>query len=786
MFRTLENDCSKKSAHLRWRLYAANENELEMMPILRMDLVQEGHLVMAWMRVLTFPAWLLVATAGQPAHAGANLLRNSGFEEVPSDSANPPRWVSRSENANFVAVTDRESHSERRCVTIPAHTIVEQRVEQVEAGAYVARCWIKSTFQQPVTLLLQDPDRPWAAYTCTEVQVPSNQWTQIESFCSLDRAGTLIFALGGTSKDFRFYHGTPGEMGASILADDCELIRYEPKTPPPIAVWDAKFELGATIDWSTKSQWSPVEGQSHTFAGTPIVQSRQLAGAVRQADGGLVLYSVQDQNFKPRGIILPSPAFKAAQCGLVHTNEKTGIHVVSENGGCSYTAWVTPEGVVSIEAHQVPQFLVQDCRLRYALLPSFVGTDICYVPQKLPDLKKISVPSTQWLVGLVDGNDSMLVAVWDNDSQAIALGLAGSGEKRMISSLSIATDRAGFSLSFIDHPHVWHQEALKEDWLGEYIPIDWQRPFPARWMGQFFVTSGRKASFREPYLDYSFPIANTKTRLWGVWFEDWNHHPFYFDGPRTMLHFEKTFIPNGDALIYFLEPAAADLYSPCQIVEQALGKEKAAALFDFDGNGIRKLNYSTPDEFMYDRPVCATTTRLSKIKQEEKDTVGLNLATHLYEFIREIRGRVEQYASFFEQMDSYLDGEEKTHPDWHAYLADLRLMVAEARSKTREIYATPLPLVEKKVEAIKLLLKAGKEDGFDCGQFDVRSPAGAQDDLCRRYSRLVMRLAQTAALTCGDSPEKAALAKHVWDESRKILWQPTRWESRRTLYFFEP
>ena len=61
-------------------------------------------------------------------------------------------------------------------------------------------------------------------------------------------------------------------------------------------------------------------------------------------------------------------------------------------------------------------------------------------------------------------------------------------------------------------------------------------------------------------------------------------------------------------------------------------------MFDFDANRIRKLKYSTPDQFMYDRPVCATTTRLSKIKQEEKATVGVNLATHLYEFIREIRG----------------------------------------------------------------------------------------------------------------------------------------------------
>ena len=68
----------------------------------------------------------------------------------------------------------------------------------------------------------------------------------------------------------------------------------------------------------------------------------------------------------------------------------------------------------------------------------------------------------------------------------------------------------------------------------------------------------------------------------------------------------------------------------------------------------------------------------------------------------------------------------------------------------------------------------------------MRGPAGAQDDLCRRYNRLVMRLVQSAALNCGDSPAKAAIATHLWDESRKVLRQPTRWEPRRTLYFFEP
>ena len=732
-----------------------------------------------WKWAVILPACLLFAFAALPAHAAANLLKNPGFEEAEPGADIPANWVSQSEAAKRVAVTDREAHSGRQCVAIPAHSAVEQRVERLEAGAYLARCWVRSQAEQPVTLLLQEPDRPWAAYTCAEVTVPRDRWVQLEAFCSLDRPGTLILTLGGTSTDFRFYHGTPGEMAAPILADDCELVRYQPDTPPALAVWDAKEPLA-------KETWSPVEGQSHTFAGTLVFRARQVAGAVRRDDGGLALYSVQDQTLKPRAVVMPSPAFGASQCSLVHTNNRTGFRVAAEDGARSYTAWVSPQGIVSIEARGVPQFVVRDCKLRYGLLPSFVCTDLCYAPQKLAGVKQVSIPSTQWFVGLVDGNDSMLVAVWDTDTQPVALGLAGEGQDRMIDSLSIATDRGGFSLSLADHPRLWHQEALKEDWLGEYVPIGWERPFPARWMAQFFATTGRKPSFREPCMDYSFPIANTKTRMWGTWFEDWNHYPFYFDGSRTVSHFEKMFVPNGNALFYFLEPAAADLVSPCEVVEQVLGRDKAAALFDFDGVGLRKLKYSTPNEFMYDRPACATTTRLSKIKQADKKTVGLNLATHLYEFIREIRGRVDQYTAFFGQMKNYLEGEGKAHPEWQPYLAELQALVTEAQSKSGTVYATPLPAVQKKTDAMKRLLEEGKGDGFECGNLDVRGPAGAQDDLCRRYNRQVLRLVQTAALKCGDSPQQAAIAKHLWDESRKVLREPTRWESRRTLYFFEP
>ena len=715
-------------------------------------------------------AMVFMITARAP---GENLLKNPDFEKNGAEGDVPADWATTTDSAGKAALTDTDAHTGKKSVALPPNTSLEQKIDSVPAGPYLARCWVKSESEQSVTFLIRNSEAPWAGYTCAELKVPSDKWTQLEAFCVMDRSGPITISLGGVSKDFHLYHGTEQDMASAILADDLELVRYEAKS----------FKVQP--DWRDKVKWPGVEDPAQTFAGAPIVQAGHLVGTVRKTDGGLVLWAILPNGLKQRCIIAPSPAIPGTNCISVQENGRKGIRV-SGAGGSSYTAWFTDNGLVRLEASGVSTFQIQNCRLRYGLLPSFAGTDICYSPAAMPDSKEFNIPSTQWLVGLVEGNDSMMALAWETNAQPVSLGLSGTGPARLIDSVTIGMEKGSCALSFIEHTNIWHKEPLNEDWLGEYMPIGWERPFPARWMCHFFVSPSGRASFREPDMSYSFPIACAKTRMWGVWFEDWNHYPFYFDGPRTVFHFEKTFVPQGDALIYFLEPAAADLLSPCEVVEQLLGSERAAALFDFEANRLRKLNYSTPDKFIFDRPVCATTTRLSKIKGDEKSTLGVELATHLYEFIREIRGRVDQYGDFFSEMKAYLADSRKAHPEMDEYLSSLQKQISEAQSRSKEIYATPLASVEKKIEAMKVELQEGKGDGYNCGNLDVRGTAGSQDDLCRWYNRRVMKLAQTAALKCGDSPDKAIIAEHVWDESRKVLRRPTRWESRRTLYFFEP
>lgn len=706
-----------------------------------------------------------------------NLIQNPGFEEG-ATGASPAGWSAASDSQKPPRPDETGSHSGRRSLALEPHSSVEQTTGPLRPGAYLARFWAKSSADQTITCVLSDRERPWSGYSLTEAKVPHDQWIRLEAFCSVNQPGRLTLQLGGMSQEFRAYHGPQSEMKASILIDDVELVQWESAPDAPVSFWDGD-PTGEPLAMAAPQKTIPISKLAQFRAGP-------LLGKVRSSDGAILLATHLDGSERPQGILVPAPGFAADDVSVVQDATRKGIRVQSHSTGKGYTAWISPKGLISVEAHEVPEFRLEGVQIDCGILPSLVGSDLVYSPPNLPDENRICLPSTQWWLGLEKGGAGEWVAVWDSPAQAATLGLSGKAAQRTIESLTLGTATGGFSLAWIGHPSIWHHETLREDYLGDYVASDWQRPFPARWTAHFFVSPGGKRAFHRPYNQYSFPFASAKTRMWGAWFEDWNHYPFYFDGLKTVMHFEKSFIPQGDAIFYFLEPAAADLLSPCDVVEHALGHERAAVLFDWDGNALGQLKYSTPPLFMYDRPVCATTTRLSHIKQEEKPTVGVNLSTHLYEFIREIRGRVGQFGQFFANTEQYLTQVGTEHPDLLPYLAELKPLITEGREKAKKAETIPLSEVQAKTDAMKKLLQQGKGDGFDCGNLDVRNVAGEQDDLCRRLNRLVLHLSQTAALQAGGSPEKAAVALHLWVESRTVLRQPSRWEARRTLYFFEP
>src|SRR5581483_5683869 len=238
---------------------------------------QRGRLL-SLRRTISIVAGLGLTLSG--AAAQENLLKNPGLEEATGDVGRIPGWTTQPDSTGKVTV-GVVAHSGAHGLAVPANTAVEQTVAEVPAGAYLARCWVKSEAEQPVTVLLQDPERPWSAYSCAETKVPGGRWVQLEAFCALDRPGNLSLTVGGMSKEFRLYHGTAGELTSPIAADDFELVHYEPKTrdePAKVSVWDTKVELSSSSNWSGAGQGSVVENEGQSFEGTPFVQGRHVAG----------------------------------------------------------------------------------------------------------------------------------------------------------------------------------------------------------------------------------------------------------------------------------------------------------------------------------------------------------------------------------------------------------------------------------------------------------------------------------------------------------------------------
>ena len=225
--------------------------------------------------------------------------------------------------------------------------------------------------------VLQDPARPWEAYSCTELRVPKNQSTQLRAFCVLDQSGSISVRLGGTTEEFRLYHGVAGKMEAGILLDDCELVRQQPADASAVKVWDAKQSFSSVPDWPPKAPWQPVLGDSTVLSGAPVFQARQLAGSVRENDGALLICAVQGRSLKERTALVPSPPFTAYKCAVLQADGRTGLRVTS--GDRSYTAWLTPKGLVSITASniqgfrpRIALFAMAFCRLWW--VPIFVTT----------------------------------------------------------------------------------------------------------------------------------------------------------------------------------------------------------------------------------------------------------------------------------------------------------------------------------------------------------------------------------------------------------------------------
>ena len=164
---------------------------------------------------------------------------------------------------------------------------------------------------------------------------------------------------------------------------------------------------------------------------------------------------------------------------------------------------------------------------RYAALPDFFGDDVVFDPVHLA-MPTLTVPAENFLLQFVDGGNAMVMCLWpgrlkytsakaataqtptekDGVDPQVDLVFSGAGKARKLSAARIEFQGKPVYAGLLERKGIWQDEDAAG--LPTYQPttIAWQRPFEARWRGDFIVAEGRRLT-DWPTRNQSFDFRST-------------------------------------------------------------------------------------------------------------------------------------------------------------------------------------------------------------------------------------------------------------------------------------
>ncbi len=507
-------------------------------------------------------------------------------------------------------------------------------------------------------------------------------------------------------------------------------------------------------------------------SGFPVLQSATAVVSCTAEPGTWAFWTRRQDQLTRQGEILLNSISAPPQLRII-ADQKYGIalEMGDRQEGQRQTIALSKDGILEIRQPADRSVTVRS-PLRYALVPSLVGTDLLYDPQTVPAGKPVYLPSLNMLVGLQPGGNGMLTAVWPAGRQLAQVHVSKESGGTF-DSFQLDTAGQPVFITFLDHPNIWNSESLREEYLEKDTPIAWQKPFDARWIGRFFIDS-------DGY-DFPFYFLAERHKLWGRYIRGWFYYPVWFDGQKTMVHFEKKFPPVGDLLIYYLDTYdGSEQLSPVAVMQRSLGKDTAAQLLDFEGTEEQVL-------LVHHNAVCAMTYKIESYFAQESEappwTEVRQYADDIATFIQLIRDRVFQFDQFAAEMQDLLQAEQKKQSTLADALAPCEEILAEIRDiAANDLPDVPLEEVHKWTAAIEQLTPDAEKKSLaevKALTQKCRSVAGTQDDMARNLCVVTIRLMEEAARMGTASPDHVRVAEQIIARSRTVLRQPTWWEPCR-------
>ena len=278
-------------------------------------------------------------------------------------------------------------------------------------------------------------------------------------------------------------------------------------SPHPVTLWDTGAPLGDGGDLANRTSWKAVPpnlllleadplksssdpgyyGREYAFQGDAVVENSFLT-AVVWASKGKVVVSSKNAKFE-----IADSRFKAiSRCTVLqNTGDDVALEVSFSTGekgseGSAILAFSkTP--IVEVKPAQTMKGIGLLSPIEYGVLPGFVGDDLVVAPSQYPSDSTLHVPCENLFLGLLKGQDSVLVMTWPKGKQQMRLGLGKQGQEgRLIESIDFDNDGQNVYLALLEAPGIWHREPLGVSYLEKDVTSKWKKPFPAKWVTQFW------------------------------------------------------------------------------------------------------------------------------------------------------------------------------------------------------------------------------------------------------------------------------------------------------------
>ena len=568
-------------------------------------------------------------------------------------------------------------------------------------------------------------------------------------------------------------------------------------------VWDTQSPFVNTVDVRDKTDWKIVPadlltlelnpsaavsdpayyGREYSFKGDVVVENEHLTAVFLSGKGKVVIYSKTDPS-KKRIEFVPLQ-LKGKQASIKHgsilqnTGDEAVLEVSFSSRGAkdSFSAIFSFDqtGIIEIKPAENMKGISLLSPIEFGVLPDFIGDDLIYDSEKYPSGTTLHVPSENLFLGLLEGQNNMLVVTWPKGRQQMRLVLSKSQENRLIESVDFDNDGRNIYLALLEAPGIWHKEDLKPTYLEKDIAVNWKRPFRAKWITQLI----------EADVKTTFTFKESKETIWRGVTGRYNF-PVWFNDGKTFYRLGKKIPPKGYSLVYALERngTPASISTPVDIMKATLGRQACDTILDLPGRKLRN-HHRRGGTGVRRAATCGCTEAMQVVfdageEVKRKEYVAEAVDDMVY-FVERHVERIEEYQDFANNMIKYLNLAGKSTADLKPFIDNMQAIVQEIprgyriqkeNMKSLE-YAAEL---SRKTKALTRKKSSQNLPTYNDLSLKWRTMGGAQDTVIGQCHTITRKLFQEAGYGCVNQPGAVKIAREIRRRCRECLRNPDGYE----------